>query len=78
MILNQKIEELKSNHIIIATVNTDNVNFEEAHDQWLNLKKQFPNNPIIVIPDGMTIEFMDWKKLYDYMMSIKPKEGENG
>jgi hypothetical protein len=37
------------------------------------MKKKFPNNAIITIPEGIDVGFMTWERVYRYLMSIKPK-----
>ena len=42
------------------------------------MKKKFPNNAVITIPEGIDIKFIEWERVYRYLMSVKPKgEEEN-
>ena len=69
--------ELKENDIIIITIPLDenecmSVTMDEAITFFNNIKDCFPNNKVILIPEGINLEFSDWKTGYDYIMSIKP------
>ena len=72
-----EIKELKENDIIIITIPLDenecmSVTMDEAITFFNNIKDCFPNNKVILIPEGINLEFSDWKTGYDYIMSIKP------
>lgn len=64
------------NDIIVITFNPEKITLAEAHDNFRYIQDEYPNNRVVGFPHGINLEFMEWQKLYDFVMSIKPK-GEN-
>ena len=69
------VEQINPTDIIVYRYDKEKMGYKEAHDCYHTLIETLPNNQIIGIPMDADIDIMDWQRLYDYVMSIKP-EGE--
>lgn len=61
--------------IIVYKFDINQLTYEDVHNFYQYLVDKFPKNKVIGIPKNSDIDIMDWQRLYDYVMSIKP-EGE--
>ena len=61
--------------IIVYKFDINQLTYEDVHNFYQYLVDKFPENKVIGIPKNSDIDIMDWQRLYDYVMSIKP-EGE--
>lgn len=76
--MDYNVNTLQPNDVILVRIDANKINLDEAEDFHARMKKKFPNNVIITIPEGVDIDFMIWERVYRYLMSIKPKgEEEN-
>lgn len=69
-------KELKPNDIILIKVDPDKISLDKARLIFDDMQEQFSNHQAILVLDGITLDFVDWQRLYDFVLSIKP-EGEN-
>lgn len=73
-----EIKELKENDIIVIKMPFDKNNettllpLDIAEEYFYYVKEKFPNNKVIFIIEGLELEFTDWERSYNYIMSIKP------
>ena len=68
-------KELKPNDIIIVKIDIEKFDIEECKHVYEEVRKQFPNNQVVGLADGVELQFRDWEYLYQYVMSIKPQKG---
>jgi hypothetical protein len=68
--------EIKPYYFIVAKADFDKISPEQARTIYDNIKQEFPEHEVILVPDGITLDFVEWKRLLDFVMSIKP-EGED-
>ena len=68
------IKSLKPEDIIVITFDTEKITLTEAHDNFKFIQDEYPNNRVIGFPYGINLEPMEWQKLYDFVISIKPEE----
>lgn len=71
-------QELKPYDFVIVKVDIDKFSLTECRDIYDALNRKFPDNEIILVPDGITLEVMDWKRLLDFVLSVEPEGEENG
>lgn len=69
------IKQVNPTDIIVFKFNTEFLTYEDVHGFYQYLADKFPQNQVVGIPMETDMEVMDWQRLYDYVMSIKP-EGE--
>lgn len=65
--------ELNPNDIIILQAR-DDATIEDLHNSYVKICEAFPNYQVIGLAPMMSMEIMDWNKLHDFVMSIKPKK----
>lgn len=70
-------KELKPNDIIIVKFDIEKWDIEECACKYNEIKEKIRHNPVIGLVDGVELQFEDWERLYQYVMSIKPQRGED-
>lgn len=65
--------ELNPNDIIILQAR-DDATIEDLHNSYVKICEAFSNHQVIGLAPMMSMEIMDWNKLHDFVMSIKPKK----
>lgn len=68
------IKSLKPEDIIVVTFDTEKITLAKVNDTFKYIQNEYPNNLVIGFPYGINLEPMEWQKLYDFVISIKPKE----
>lgn len=71
--MDYNVNTLQPNDVILVRIDANEIRLDEAEEFHTKMKKKFPNNAVITIPEGIDIGFMNWERVYRYLMSIKPK-----
>lgn len=65
---------VKAEDIILIKAQIENLDFNEMREIYKKAKKIFSNNVVFMIPQGIEIQIEDWKRVYNYLLSIKPEK----
>lgn len=62
--------QLEENDVILIEIDTDKIDLETAHQQFIQIQNIFPNNKVIAYPKGTKLHFCNEKDV-DYIGSWK-------
>lgn len=70
-----RIIDLKSDDILVLHIDSEKYTYDDICNIHFKIKEELNNKQVIfTFPDGIQIDKESWQDLYDYLMSIKPKD----
>ena len=72
-----RIIDLKPDDILVLHIDSKKYTYNDACNIHFKIREELGGKQVIfTFPDGIQIDKQSWQDLYDYLMSIKPKDND--